>query len=162
MSNVLIPALVALAVLSIVLAIFVYLLRKEMSRERQRYESEIEYLVDACQQAQLFQSEIGHVLQHCTGGIVKRLNESSQIAHSILANEPGLLIKDSSLLYCLHANDQFLERLYTVARDCTEIEPSQQVDKARASIFFDAYKSAGLPAPPQSIQFHHNQLSTES
>lgn len=155
MSRDLVYAMICLfmvASLSVMLFLFIRGSRKEAERQRESHRLQIEYLADACRQAQLFQSEVAHVLQHCTGGIVKRLNESSQIAHSIQENAPELFRKDSSLLYCLHANDQFLARLYSVVGDCVESECLPQDERSRTAVFFDAYKSAGLPVPPFATQ----------
>lgn len=152
MSGFLIPTLAAMTIPYAILGLFIRRMRKDAEIERQSYRSQIQYLSDACQQAQLFQSEVAHVLQHCTGGIVKRLNESSQIVHSIQNNAPELFKKDSSLLYCLHANDQFLSRIYSVVGDCIESESLPQEEHSRTAVFFDAYNAAGLPVPPFATQ----------
>ncbi|PSL90771.1 hypothetical protein [Pseudomonas sp. R9.37] len=148
MNNYLIAALVVMAIPYALLIPFTRQMRKEAEIERESYRSQLKYLTDACQQAQLFQSEVTHVLQHCTGGIVKRLNESSQIVHSIQSSAPELFQKNSSLLYCLHANDQFLARLYSVAGDCLESDVAPQDEQTRGAVFIDAYESAGLAVPP--------------
>lgn len=158
MGNYLVPTLVALAIPYALLVPFIRRMRKEAEIERESYRSQIKYLTDACQQAQLFQSEVAHVLQHCTGGLVKRLNESSQIVHSIQNSAPELFKNDSSLLYCLHANDQFLARLYSVAGDCIESEVGPQDEQVRGAVFIDAYESAGLAVPP----FATNQVRAKS
>lgn len=156
MTTFLVLALLGMTAACVVLALVNRRLWAMAESDRENHRSQLMYLEDACRQSQRFQTEIAKIMRHYTGGIIKRLRESREVAQSIQTNAPELFKKDSSLLYCLHANDQFLARLYGAAGDCIDGEYGRQFrgedEDARVAVFFEAYESAGLPVPPFAAQ----------
>lgn len=104
--------------------------------------------------AQRFNSGITRILNNYTGGISKRLSESREIATAIHQEAPDLFRKSEGLLYCLHANDQFLSQLYSVGAEGIDKDHRNRVleqqEHDREAIFFKAYESAGLQPPANS------------
>lgn len=151
MTTFLIAALSVTTLISLVLGLMLYkaMRNAEIDHENQRV---LRLMIeDGHQNSRDFAQGITHVLNGYTGGISKRLTESEQIVNVLLRSAPELFIQNPELIYCLHANDQFLMRLYSVASEDVgrlhchsfDFEPKE----GRDSDFFKIYELSGLHPP---------------
>lgn len=91
------------------------------------------------------------VLNGHVGGISKRIHESAEIAEAIQSHGPDLFKKCPGLAYWLHANDQFLVRLYAVSGEGIDSHHRDHIQWMQKddgdNIFSQIYKFAKLSDP---------------
>lgn len=153
----LIAALSVTTLISLGLGLMLYkaIRNAEMDHETQK---ELRKLIeDDHQKSRDFAQGITHVFNGYTGGISKRLTESEQIVNVLLRSAPELFIQNPELIYCLHANDQFLMRLYSVASaDVGRLQCHSfdfETKEGRDSDFFKVYEISGLHPPVNAKKF---------
>lgn len=90
-------------------------------------------------------------LNDCAGGISKRLNESVEIGLAIAQIAPSALRTNKCLVYCLHANDQFLLKLHSLAEHQLDSrhrrEVKNRLNGGRDRVFNQLYELAGALRP---------------
>jgi len=98
-----------------------------------------------------FLTDVLNVLNCNVGGISKRISESAEIAEAIQSKAPDLFRQCFGLAHWLHANDQFLVSLYTVAEEGIEQVHQRRVHEMkknrREEVFNRIYDGARLSAP---------------
>lgn len=124
---------------------------KDLSGVQARHKQRVEELSTELADALDYQQEVAAVLDSYVGGISKRISESAAIAEVIYARSPQTFQVDRGLAYWMHANHQFLHRLYAVSVRHIDGGHRRRVHEVRNTgrdgIFKRIYTNAGLPAP---------------
>lgn len=151
MTTVLIVALVFAVLMCIVLALLCYYLLAKMDRNLkfQEYLWKQEHAERA--EKDQYLSGVPAVLNTNVGGISKRISESAEVAEALHMHAPEVFRKCSGLAYWLHANDEFLSRLYAKAANGISHDHQWRIAEweksGRDEVFRRIYKSAGLTVP---------------
>ncbi len=152
MNAFLIAALIMMTLLCLLLGWACYRLWITMERGRKYNEDRLKEWMDERKEKDRYLSGILRVLNADTGGISKRIDENAEIADAILLYSPDLFKRCDGLAHWLHANNQFLIRLYAMAAEGIDRDHRQRVHEmkkiGRAEIYGRVYERAGLPVPP--------------
>lgn len=100
-------------------------------------------------EAERYAASFVDIMNQGVGGIGKRLAESLEIAEELQSRDPALFKEIEGLAYWLHANDQFLEQLYTASSPWLHSEQRRRAEGLkvinRQAVFTNIYVEAGLP-----------------
>ncbi len=151
MVNAFIVPVALLTILCSLLGMACYRLISNREKLMKQEESRRKELMDEMKEMDRYLSGVLRVLNSSTGGISKRISESAEIAEAIQSQAPDLFKQCPGLAYWLHANDQFLVSLCSVAVEGVDRHHQQRIDEmknaGREKIFDRIYETAGLPAP---------------
>ncbi len=151
MMNILITALALMTFLCLLLGWACYRLFTDREESMKQEDSRRKEWMDEKKEMDRYLSGVLRVLNSNVGGISKRISESAEIAEAIQSQAPDLFKQCDGLAYWLHANDQFLVSLYSVAAEGIDRDHRRRVHEmktiGREEIFGRIYEGAGLPAP---------------
>lgn len=150
---------IALAFMTVVCLVFGRTLYRviQHTEDSRKYEKQRQEEIDAeFSDTRRYVSGITRTLNQYTGGISKRICESEQILKTLQRLDPDLFLKEDGLLYWLHANDQFLMQLASVAAEGIDRDHRrlihEEIQFGRETTFLQAYEKSGLPPPVNTVQ----------
>jgi len=156
MESVLITALAFMTFLCLLLGWACYRLFTDREKSMEHEASRRKEWMDERKEMDRYLSGVLRVLNSNVGGISKRISESAEIAEAIQSTAPDLFKRCNGLAYWLHANDQFLVSLYSVAAEGIDRDHRRRVHEmkktGREEVFGRIYEGAGLSAPSLRIE----------
>lgn len=114
------------------------------------YTQRIEQLIETISAQQNALTSIRKAVESTAGGIGKRVWENIEIAESINSLSPELFKQCPSLIYDLHATDQFLNALCDAMANGlhpTQKELAERQKTERAALFIHLYDKFDLAQP---------------
>lgn len=156
MTTFLIAALAVTTLLCLLLGMAFYRSWTAGNASYKHYESQHKEWMEEREHITRYLHGVTRVLNTHVGGISKRLSESAEIAEAIQRRSPELFKQCDGLAYWLHANDQFLNALYSVAAEAIDKDHRRRIHymrkEGRGEVFKRIYEGAELPLPPVPLR----------